>query len=216
MTDRTGSWAHASLADIPERELVAKLMSDMQWRERLVGIHGIPFNAEFALEVPLDGLPHDPKGDIDILLAAPSHPEVSTAVQVKRVKVSGGSFPSGNPNKLGELGMGYRQANLLWEIGFSQVYIFILVVVDSRSINKQLPSYGGLTPDLRAKIENVISTEGLLPSIGLLRYEFVQPMDAAPLSVGTFASGLIRLATEQTQPSDVTNWVRTSMGRMRA
>jgi hypothetical protein len=216
MTARGAPWNHDSIADIPERKLVARLMQEPHWRERLTGIHGIASDSEYALEVPLTGLPEDPECDIDILLVPPSCPEISTAVQVKRVKVSEKSFDSGTPNRLSELERGYGQANLMARIGFSQVYLFVIVVVDSRRENPAPPSYKGLNAGLRTTIESAISTRQLLPAVGMLRFEFVQPMDTEPLTVGTSSTGLVRLATQVEQPRYVTEWVRASMARMRA
>jgi hypothetical protein len=122
-----------SLVDIPESELVRRLLTDPHWQQRIVGIHGIPDDARPYPEVSLDGL--DAKGDIDILLVAPLHPQFATAIQVKRIKVKDTTFVSGTPNKLEALDELKRQANLLADLGFAQVFSFAMVVVDSRKHN---------------------------------------------------------------------------------
>jgi len=48
---------HKSLAGIQEEDLIEHLMDDPHWRGRVIGLHGIPSDAEPYLRVPLDGLP---------------------------------------------------------------------------------------------------------------------------------------------------------------
>jgi len=121
----------APLAEIPEGVLVEKLINNSHWRGRIVGLHGIPSDVIPHIAVPLWGVPGRWEGDIDILLVPPGRPECTTAVEVKRIKVSDTAFASGQPNKLNEFEKGIRQANTLADIGFSQVYYFVFVVVDS-------------------------------------------------------------------------------------
>lgn len=202
------SLKHESLAEITEDDLVERLMADPDWRARLVGVHGIPSNATVHLRVPLDGLPNKPKGDIDILLVPPESPECSTAIQVKRVKVSEVSFGTGMPSKLKEISKLKRQANALVHIGFAQVYCFVLVVIDSRHRNIGRASYEGITAELRKLIDDSISTSDLERSVGLIRHEIAQPVDAKPLTAGVGSITLKRLAMVADQPPAVTEWVR--------
>src|SRR5205807_941816 len=105
-------------------------------------------------------------------------PDLAIAIEAKRVKVR-----SGRLNKLHDFKKGVRQANLLARIGFSQVYLFVFVVVDSREQNAGRMSYDGTDSYLRSVIEQAISVSDLDPRVGLMHYEFVQPMDHAPLCV---------------------------------
>jgi hypothetical protein len=210
------SLKHQSLAEIPEGELVGRLMAEPHWRGRVIGLHGIPSDVEVYLAVPLRGLPEEPKGDIDILLVPPGRPDFSTVVQVKRVKVGETAFYTGIPSKLKELENVRRQANQLAEIGFAQVYCFVFVVVDSRHNNKGRFTYEGPTPALRKRIDDAVSTAGLAPRVGLVHFEFVQPFDAEPLGPGTYGGNLKRLATAISQPSEVTAWVQRTIDRTHA
>lgn len=194
-----------SLANIPEGELVHFLLEDSHWRQRLVGLYGIPGDARHYPEVQLDSL--GMQGDIDILLVAPGHPEFATAIQVKRVKVTNATFVSGKPNKLGELEKLKRQTNLLVDLGFAQVFCFVVVVVDSRIQNGGTYRFDGLTPELRKTIEDSLSTEGLDKRVGLVHYEIVQPMDDIPLSTGTFFAKALRMPEVAPQPRPITTWV---------
>ena len=71
-------------------------------------------------------------------------------------------------------------------LGFAQVYLYVLQVVDSRKQNDGLYKYDGATPELRAAIDAAVSPQGLEPRVGLVRHEFVQPMDHEPLEFGTY------------------------------
>src|SRR5258708_27665288 len=121
----------ASIADLPEAELVEQLLADPVWRSRIVGVKGMSRDALAFPRVPLTGAPGNYEGDIDILLYRPNKPSVTVAIEVKRIKVSIRALRDGKPNKLGELEEGIRQGNLLARMGFAQVYFYVFVAVDS-------------------------------------------------------------------------------------
>src|SRR5262249_44571056 len=93
---------HASVADIPEGELVEKLMADRRWRASLLGIQGIPATPRVFQRVDLRRARSGFTGDADIILVAPDNPGVATAIEVKRIKVGASAFDTGQPNKLQE------------------------------------------------------------------------------------------------------------------
>jgi len=198
---------YSSIADIPEARLIKLLIMDRQWHSRILGIKGIQSNSTPLLSVPLRGLPGNPSGDIDILLVVPGRPDLATAIEVKRIKVGAAAFQTGGPNKLRGFKEGVRQANTLAKIGFSQVYLYIFVVVDSREQNTERISYKGLSLELKSWIEQNISPRELVQRVGLMHFEFVQPMDDEPLGVGTFSGHLVRLADSMSQDPEVTAWV---------
>lgn len=199
--------AHPSIADIPEDALVQYLLSDPYWRLNILGVRGIPQDVLDLQRVPLDNILGDFEGDVDILLCAQSQPDSATAIEVKRIKVGAEALRSEQPNKLHEYTRGVRQANRLARVGFSQVYLYVFVVVDSREQNAGHISYAGPPSQLRRKIEDTLSVSDLDPRIGLLHYEFVQPMDNAPFEVGTASGHLLRLAQPVAQPAALTAWV---------
>jgi hypothetical protein len=201
----SGALKQPSLADIPEKELVRSLLADRHWQQRIIGIHGIPDDARAFPEVSLDGL--ERKGDIDILLADPLHPEFATVVQVKRIKVKAETFASGRPNKLDAFDKLKKQTNLLADLGFAQVFAFAMVVVDSRARNNGEYRFDGLNPALRDTIARSLSLEGLAKRVGAIHYEFVQPMDDVPLTSGTYSGKPLRMPQVVPQPDAVTAWV---------
>ncbi len=204
---------HPSIADIPEDRLVEHLLAHPYWRDAVLSTHGIPDNPLDFQRVSLNDAPGGLQGDVDILVCAKDQPHLATAIEVKRVKVGAAAFRSGQPNKLQEYEKGVRQANLLSRVGFSQVYLFVLVVVDSREHNAGRTTYDGPTPELRAVIDNAIGPRDLDRRVGLIHHEFVQPMDYAPLGVGAGGKHLVRLAECAEQPAALTNWVAQLVAR---
>jgi hypothetical protein len=198
---------HRSIANIPESDLIATLLADWYWRQTILNFHGIPNQPEIRQCVSLASLPGQGDGDVDILAWDRKKPESATAVEVKRIKVGAGAFVSGKPNKLQEYEKACRQANRLARIGFWQVYLFVLVVVDSREQNAGRNTYEGATPELERVIVDTITVRGLKPTVGVARHDFIQPMDYPPLGVGAGGIHLLRVATSGVQPDAVTAWV---------
>ena len=198
---------HESIAELPEGELVRRLLADPYTRDFLFGIKGMPDAARVLQRTDLRNAPGRFAGDADLILVAPDHPEAAVAFEVKRVKVGASAFESGQPNKLREYDKAVGQANRLADVGFSQVYLYVIVVVDSRIRNDGRYTYDGLTPELDGVIRGVLSLEHLLPRVGLVIHEFVQPMDHPPLVLGTYGGHLERAATPVPQGADLTEWI---------
>jgi hypothetical protein len=87
------------------------------------------------------------------------------------------------------------------------VYLYLIVVVDSRDNNKGAITYSGMTPELRGIVDNAISDHGLDERVGFVVLDFTQPMDHEPLTIGSAGGHLRRLAREVTQPIELTRWV---------
>ena len=198
---------HPSIADIPESALVERLLGQNYTRTQLISIYGIDGDVQDYQRVALNDLPTSPAGDADILLVPPGHPERTTAIEVKRIKVRGPTA-----NRLPEFRKGVRQANRLATIGFHQVYLYIIVVADTREQNQGRITFEGLLSPLRDQIRQLISTQHLEKRVGLMHYEYVQPMDHEPFGVGTHGGHLVRLAEATSQPLAVTEWVRRATG----
>ena len=188
---------HESIADILEKELVKKVLRDPYYRDVLLNIKGLlSEGARILREVELREFRKDLKGDIDILVVPPDAPEESTAIQVKRfkAKVSPAEATTVHPNRLRKLfTKGVRQANDLAAIGFSQVYLWVFVVVDTRAQNGGRFSYDGADSRLQSRLRQAISPVNLDPQVGLMTFEWVQPMDRAPFELGTHGGHLEQL-----------------------
>ena len=108
---------HDSIAKIPEEELVARVLNDVHYREHVAQHQGE--DARILEQIELCEFRNELAGEIDILVVPKSHPEQSTAIQVKRfkaeVKTDGQGFDDaqvGHPLRFQELmAKGIAQAN---------------------------------------------------------------------------------------------------------
>ncbi len=99
------------------------------------------------------------------------------------------------------------QANLLVRMGFWQVYVYVVVVADTREQNAGRNTYEGLSSKLRSLAYSSVSTQPLNERVGLGILDFTQPMDYSPFTVGTHGLHLIRLSKPTTQSRELTEWV---------
>ena len=159
----------------------------------------------------------DLAGEVDILVVPPGQPEQSTAVQVKRFKAEvrmddQGRDDSnvGHPLRFRELmAKGIDQANETKRVGFSQVYLWIFVAIDTRERNSGWYTYEGPDSLLNSRIHHAISSVGLDPTVGLMMFEWCQPMDRPPFDLSTHGGHLTKLAESTPQPPDLTEWLET-------
>lgn len=206
---------HSSLADVPEGELVETLLSSPYWRWNLFHWEGIPKSPIDRQRVLLDTAPGGNfRGDADILLCALGQPERTVAYQVKRVKVGMSQLRAAAPSKLQELKEAVRQANLLADMGFWKVFLYVITVVDSREQNLDQISrgemvYAGLSNDLKYKINQAVSNSvtGLNPRVGLAEIDLTQASDNSPFTIDSSGATLHRRATEIPQSEELTSWI---------
>jgi hypothetical protein len=199
---------HDSIADIHEDKVVERLLSDPLWRSDMFELYGNPRGVLDRQKVPLQTAPGGFKGDVDVLLCAPGHPEEAVAFELKRVKFGMSALRlGGRPNKLHEFHKAVRQANRLADVGFWRVYLYVITLVDAREQNAGKHTYRGLSSELKSLIASVVTTHGLNPRVGLCDLVFTQPMDYAPFTVGGHVHHLKRLARPQQQSEELTKWV---------
>jgi hypothetical protein len=202
---------HKPISDISEAEFVSLVLAGRHQRERLFNIHGLDATDAIVRErIELRQYKPELVGDIDILVLPAGHPERATAIQVKRVKVGAKAVKTGKPNRLADFREGVEQANRTADLGFFQVYLFAIVLVDTRERNAGRLTYAGIDPNLQSRIRNVVSRNRLDARVGLLKAEWVQPMDRPPLTTGSSGLELVGgLATASAQPADLTAWLAT-------
>jgi len=203
-----------SIAEITEADFIKRLLADFLWRSRVFNISGMPAEPSAFASVDLKGAPGNFFGDVDVLLCPLSHPELATAISVKRIKFGADAIRNGQPNKLRELKKATEQANRLADVGFHLVYSFVFVAIDTREQNVgRRISFAGLPVELKQFVYSVATVQGLNPQIGLYRTEYVQPMDYEPLSTGGFHGDLVRNAEPVRQADSLTEWVSQVMLR---
>jgi hypothetical protein len=205
---------HNSLAEIHEDKLVDRIVSDIQWGREFFQFHGMPSGMESRQCVQLPTAPGNPQGDIDVLFRAPELPQQAVAYQIKRVKCGINQHRNETLGKLGEFKKLARQANLLAQMGFWQVYALAIVVVDAREQNAKEENAGkitfeGLSSNIRSKVESAVSSATQLfdARVGFGVMEFVQTMDSAPFTVGTHGLHIRRFSKQAAQSEQLTKWV---------
>ena len=199
--------AHDSIADIPEDQFVERLLSDRFWGTEFFELAGMPRGMSSRQRVLLNTAPGNYKGDIDVILCDPNHPEQAVVYQLKRIKFGINQLRNGTPGKLQQYKKVAQQANLLATMGFWQVYAYVVVVVDAREQNSGKNSYAGLSSNLKSLVDSAISTALLDARVGLGVLDFTQPMDYKPFTVGTHGLSLRRHSIPAVQSEDLTKWV---------
>lgn len=209
---------HRSITDLREQELVAHVLNDVHYRNTLFNIRGMfTKGARILEEVPLHRLRKALAGDIDILVIPGGQPELSTAIQVKRfeaiIRMNAEGLDvvdGGCPERFRKLmARGIKQANRTKALGFAQVYLWMFIVIDTRHRNNGWYTYEGPDSLLRSQIHQSISPVGLDPTIGLMEFEWCQPMDRPPFELSTHGGHLRKLAEMTPQPSEITEWLLT-------
>jgi len=219
--------SHPSIGTLKEPLLVDRLTHQPLWASVIFDLHGFPKEPRRTFtEVLLhkvgapNAAPSD--GDVDVLLYGVGAADAAIAIQVKRITVTERAFQANSDEDEKALAVawnrrarkkvheGVEQTNKLLAFGFHQIYLYVLVLVDSRWQNARCGdeiTYRGAPSYLRHAVRSAIGPQFLDPGIGMLTSEFVQPMDREPMTIGTVSTGLIRLATQRSQPAELTDWV---------
>ena len=201
---------HDSIANIHEDRLVEYLLAVPYWRQWMFGHYGIPDDPIYKQRVTLNtapgGLPL--RGDIDVMLCASGRFEEAVAYQVKRIKVSLSQLRAKTPGKLQDLKEAVRQTNLLVEVGFWKVYLYIFALIDARELN--LLGEGRVHfNEIKHKISFAIgnSIGNLDGRAGVFEVELVQVADNEPTTFDQAGGHLLRQATATRQSYELTNWI---------
>lgn len=208
---------HRSITDLKESELISRVLNDPHYRTTVFHIRGLQtHDAQILEHVDLRLFGSALAGDVDILVIPQDHPEESTAIQVKRfqarVRINGhgdDEIAGGSLDRFRKLmSKGIDQTNLITRVGFAQVYLWIFVAIDTRERNSGWNIYDGPDAFLRSSITSALSQSGLGPTIGLMEFQWVQPMDRPPFELVTHGGSLWKLAAPTRQPAEVTGRLR--------
>jgi len=209
-----------SISDVYEDEAIDHVLNDALDRDLILNIKGIDSAGATLRNVPLRKSRGQSTGDVDILVIPPGAAEQSTAIQVKRfpVKVDEkGRLADRRETRFEELfNRGAEQANYVARLGFFQVYLWVFVLIDTRAANDGRYTYNGASSALHARIDYAISLRLLDPRVGLMKFEWVQPMDRPPFDLSAGGGHLVHLATSATQPAELTHWIRTKAASSRS
>jgi hypothetical protein len=201
---------HDSVADIHEDKLVEYLLAVPYWRQWMFGHYGIPGDPIYRDRVSLGTVPGGlaRQGDVDVLLCSPGRFEEAVAYQVKRVKVSLAQLQARTPGKLKGIQEGVQQANILADLGFWKVYLYIFALIDARELNllgDDLPRFN----DIKYKIDLAIgsSIQNLQSRVGVFAVDLVQTTDTPPTTFDQAGGHLLRKAGGVSQSYELTKWV---------
>lgn len=202
---------HRPITDLEEHELVTTVPKHPLNRYDVTNIKGVFSTTARILErVELREFKSTLTGDVDILVIPDDAPEHSSAIQVKRFVPQDGLeyMDAWQANRMQRLfADGMCQANETLAVGFSQVYLYVFVLIDTREQNAGRYTYKGGDSALSARVERAMSPVGLETKIGLMGFEWVQPMDRPPFELGTFDGHLVHSAERSLQPEDLTAWI---------
>lgn len=194
---------HPSIADIREDEFVEILVR----RREAFDVFGLPRNPAYKTRVLLNDAPGGFRSDIDVLLCDPKEPRETAAFEVKRIKFGLSAFRADGsvvPNKLREVEKAIAQANRLAKIGFWKVFLYIIVVVDSRGRNAGRVTYAGLSAREKSMLELYLRMDKLQLRVGFNLLDFTQPMDGVPLIVGSHGMHIRRMPQAEKQSAALT------------
>ena len=207
-----------SVTEKPEPELVEFIFSDY-FLSRSLGVPPLTSGrCRHRLGVrPQDlGLPQSAFGDLDAVLLVENDAATPRAVQFKRIKVKPDTFATGLPNGLQGLSKGVEQANALAAVGFSVVWLSVVVVVDAREIASQSDHWVGKVYPIVDLVKASLPLSHLDPMVGTCVLDIVQTVDL-PISETSFHGGhMLRAATMRDQPASLTSAVARLFADVRA
>jgi hypothetical protein len=147
-------------------------------------------------------------GDIDILVCDPAHPEATTVIEAKRVKISEATFSTKAPTKLDACARGVRQANLLGALGFHRTWLLVAAATDGRNRPGANFFSRGITFELMDIVRNHPSFADLASHVGLIFVFLDQPVDKDIALAGSFGFDVRREPTSTVQSAPLTPAVR--------
>jgi hypothetical protein len=147
-------------------------------------------------------------GDIDVLVYQYLKPEMTTAIECKRVKIKASTFETLKPNKLSALERGVEQTNGLVRIGFHVCWLLAIIVTNGRErIDFNFASRGP-TPELVKIINAFPGREKLLGEVGLAFFELTQPLDKPIEAAGGIGFRIVRNPIPRIQDEKLTSRIR--------
>lgn len=148
-------------------------------------------------------------GDIDLLLADPSKPSESIAIEVKKVKAISIDDDTTKVNGKFKIKKAVVQVNKYHELGFHKCYLMIVVLNDGRL--KTTPNVlfrSANTIDVR-EVYQLPYKEPLNPDIGIIFLNIIQYIDKDINLTGGFELCIDREATSQTQSQELIEKVKS-------
>lgn len=147
-------------------------------------------------------------GDIDVLLSDRKHPHMAVALECKKLRIRADTFNTGQIGGLKKAVQGFKQANGLFDLGFSRSYLALLIEVDGRERTKNNLISRGATPELYNEIFKIRHVDGLYQNVGIILVEIIQPTKRDIKSSGSVGFFELKQAKPQMQSESTTTYVR--------
>lgn len=203
-----------SICDFPEKKTVEYLLGNYFSKDLLISelasvsttphLDFSPF-AEIS-EPVLEYEDRKKIGDVDLLLIPKNRPDVSIAVEFKRVKVKCYSKDDESVNKVEEIRRkGIKQAKILADIGFSQVYLGIMLQYDGRKMRNEHIFFRYSDGPASNDVYDLIYTEKIDPRVGIFYLRLNQPTGRNFSKQGSIGIFIDRVAARQKQSFALTN-----------
>jgi len=171
--------AAAAVGDQTEEQVIDLIFCDQDRLDLFMGELGISGHNRLArrADKPITDRNVKP-GDIDILISPKDAFHLSTAVEVKRIKVVAQDQDTDNVTKLyASIKKGATQANALLNMGFHRAFLCIVVQIDVRERATANTILKPMTQEVGELLTTLIRESRADPELGLILVRMEQPSD---------------------------------------
>lgn len=194
--------------------MVNWLASHGSFKSLLTGELKIPFDTKMYPNVkePFISSYHNNPGDIDLLLIEPTNPKDSIAIECKKVNVTKYSKLD-EYNKINKIKKSVKQTKGLLGMGFSQVYLAIIVGTYGANYTEANFLYRGIDDQTFHEVFNFPDKENLNDRVGIMYIEIVQTTGNSLNFSGMINLGIERLAIKQEQSNKITDKIKVLINK---
>ncbi|MGH9872911.1 MAG: hypothetical protein ACRD9S_10650 [Pyrinomonadaceae bacterium] len=148
-------------------------------------------------------------GDIDVLICQPSHADTAIGLQCKRVKVEALDQGTDKINKLPDVSVAVRQANLQRQnFGFHKNYLVVIIETYGPSRTQSNVAFRGPTSNTFKEIYEFPQRETLHDDVGVLFIQLTQPTGKSFRRMYELGVCLDKQARPLEQTSNLTNRIK--------
>lgn len=185
-----------SVTDVSENEILRFVLTGVPSHSVAEELHLEDWEPRFLVPTNKLGLTGCP-GDIDAILVSNKDYEHPSAIECKRIKFKANSVihDGERANKLNQLAKAVRQTNGLLRMGFSRVFLLVVVQVDARQQPMGNWLCKGLSGPQSKLVERSIPLQRLNSSAGVMVVELTQPADKEIYLAGGIGFTFSRPAT---------------------
>jgi hypothetical protein len=169
----------------------------------------MPFDSFFDFSV-IDPIRHNPKHpDFDLVVCDFERPELTTAIQCKRVKVLAESEGEDRVNKLEDIGSVVKQSRIQRDYyGFHQNYIMIIIETSGRNRTNQNSFFRGPTEKTFKEIYEFPYRESVHEDVGIIIVKITQPTGRSYEKQVSIGVCFDKLAKRLDQSAELTNRIK--------